>query len=571
VSGDRELDVVVFGATGFAGRLVAGYLAGHAPGGVRVGLAGRSERRLADARAGLGAGASDWPLLVADSADPGSLAALARRARVVVCTVGPYRARGLALVQACAGAGTDYADLTGEVLFIRDSIDRCHDVAAAAGARIVHCCGFDSVPSDLGVLGLHEAARADGAGDLEDTTLVVTALRGGVSGGTLASMMGQQAEVRASAQLRQIVADPYALSPDRAAEPGLGDERDPDWARYDGDLRMWTGPFAMAGINTRVVRRSNALQGWAYGRRFRYREVTGFGAGPAAPLLAGAASTALKAAEAGLAFGPSRAMLARLLPAPGQGPGERTRRTGYFRIQIHTRTSAGARYLGAVEAQGDPGYAATSVMLGETALCLALDRDQLPDRVGVLTPATAMGAALTARLRSAGHTLTTRQTTQLPGSSGRLPHTGGMIRLGTSADLAAASGVYRRASLSNAGDRDNLLAHPEYLVLGPEGLAEGRTHVAEQDGSVVGFATWAETAGTIELEDLFVDPGSMRRGIATALVSCIAEVLRARGAERLEVTANPHAMGFYRAVGFIDCGVAETNFGAAPRLVLVLC
>jgi GNAT superfamily N-acetyltransferase len=145
-----------------------------------------------------------------------------------------------------------------------------------------------------------------------------------------------------------------------------------------------------------------------------------------------------------------------------------------------------------------------------------------------------------------------------------------MVRLGTSADLAAASGVYRRASLSNAGDRGNLLAHPEYLVLGPEGLADGRTHVAEQDGSVVGFATWAETAGTIELEDLFVDPGHMRRGIATALVSCIADVLRARGAERLEVTANPHAMAFYHSAGFIDCGVAETNFGAAPRLVLVL-
>ena len=145
-----------------------------------------------------------------------------------------------------------------------------------------------------------------------------------------------------------------------------------------------------------------------------------------------------------------------------------------------------------------------------------------------------------------------------------------MIRLGTAADLAAASDVYRRASLSNAGDRDNLLAHPEYLILGPERLAEGRTHVAEEDGSVVGFATWAETAGTIELEDLFVDPDYMRRGIATELVNCIAEILRARGAERLEVTANPHAMGFYRAAGFTDCGVAETNFGAAPRLVLAL-
>jgi ribosomal protein S18 acetylase RimI-like enzyme len=145
-----------------------------------------------------------------------------------------------------------------------------------------------------------------------------------------------------------------------------------------------------------------------------------------------------------------------------------------------------------------------------------------------------------------------------------------MIRLGTSADLAAAASVYRRASLSNTGDRDNLLAHPEYLILGPEGLAGGRTHVVEEDGAVVGFATWAETAGIIELEDLFVDPGYMRRGIASALVSRIAEVLRARGAERLEVTANPHALGFYRAVGFIECGTAETDFGAAPRMVLTL-
>ncbi|HTQ89007.1 MAG TPA: saccharopine dehydrogenase NADP-binding domain-containing protein [Streptosporangiaceae bacterium] len=412
MSGDRELDVVVFGATGFVGRLVAGYLAGHAPGGVRVGLAGRSQRRLAEVRAGLGAAASAWPLLVADSADPASLAALARAARVVVSTVGPYRAQGLALVRACAEAGTDYADLTGEVLFIRDSIDHCHDAAARSGARIVHSCGFDSVPSDLGVLLLHLAARADDAGDLRDTTLVVTALRGGISGGTLASLIGQQDEVRASAVRRQVVQDPYALSPDRAAEPGLGDEHDLDRGTYDRDLRMWVGPFAMAGFNTRVVRRSNALQGWAYGRRFRYREVTGFGAGPAAPVLAVMTGAGLKAVQAGLEFGPSRALLGRLLPAPGQGPGEKTRRTGYFRIQVHTRTSAGVRYLAAVEAQGDPGYAATSVMLGEAALCLALDRDQLPGRAGVLTPATAMGAALAGRLRSAGHTLAARQVTQ---------------------------------------------------------------------------------------------------------------------------------------------------------------
>ena len=412
MSGDRELDVVVFGATGFAGRLVAAYLASHAPGGVRIGLAGRSAQRLADIRAQLGAAASAWPLLVADSADPVSVAALARTARVVVTAVGPYRGQGLALVEACAAAGTDYADLCGEVLFIRDSIDHCHDVAAGTGARIVHGCGFDSIPSDLGVLLLHDAARADDTGDLQDTTLVVTALKGGVSGGTLASMLGQQDEVRASAGRRRLVQDPYALSPDRPAEPDLGGERDLDWVRYDGDLRMWVGPFVMAGINTRVVRRSNALQSWAYGRRFRYREVTGFGAGPAAPLLGGAVSAVLKAAEAGLTFGPARALLAQLMPAPGQGPGEKTRRTGLFRIQIHTRTSAGARYLGTMAAQGDPGYAATSVMLGESALCLALDRDHLPDRGGVLTPATAMGTVLADRLRSAGHTLATRRVTE---------------------------------------------------------------------------------------------------------------------------------------------------------------
>jgi len=145
-----------------------------------------------------------------------------------------------------------------------------------------------------------------------------------------------------------------------------------------------------------------------------------------------------------------------------------------------------------------------------------------------------------------------------------------MIRLGTPADLPAAAGVYRRASLSNAGDRDNLLAHPEYLMLGPEGLAEGRTYVAEEDGSVAGFATWADAGGTIELEDLFVDPGWRRRGIATALVSRIVDVLRARGVPCLEVTANPHAQGLYRAAGFIDCGVAETDFGAAPRKRLAI-
>ena len=145
-----------------------------------------------------------------------------------------------------------------------------------------------------------------------------------------------------------------------------------------------------------------------------------------------------------------------------------------------------------------------------------------------------------------------------------------MIRLGTPADLPALRDIFRRASLSNAGDRDNLLANPQYLILRPDGLAEGRTYVAEEDGSIGGFATWSYAGGVTELEDLFVDPSYTRRGIATMLVSHIADVLRAHGVERLEVTASPDALGFYRGAGFVDCGVAETTFGAAPRMVLAL-
>jgi short subunit dehydrogenase-like uncharacterized protein len=222
--------------------------------------------------------------------------------------------------------------------------------------------------------------------------------------------MGQWDEVRASPDSRRVVADPYALSPDRPAEPDLGDQRDLQWARFDTGLGSWVGPFVMAPLNTRVVRRSNALQGWAYGRQFRYREVTGFGAGPLAPVQAAGVAAAVQALTAGLAFRPARALLGTVLPKPGEGPGDKTRRTGYFRMRVHARTTTGARYLASVEAHGDPGYAATSVMLGETALCLALDRDRLPGRAGVLTPATAMGTALAGRLTAAGHTLTARRT-----------------------------------------------------------------------------------------------------------------------------------------------------------------
>lgn len=395
----RELDIVLYGATGFVGKLTAEYLAREAPDGVRIGLAGRSQEKLERVREELGARASDWPLLVADSEDGEALAELAARTTAVATTVGPYRAYGAALVEACAAAGTHYADLTGETLFMRETIQRFDAPAKGSGARIVHTCGFDSIPSDIGVLALHEEA-----GELADTTFVLRRVKGGVSGGTLASLKGTVDDVKSDRSLAKFLGDPYALSPDRDAEPELGKEADLRGAEYSEELGTWFGPFVMAPVNTRVVRRSNALQDWAYGRRFRYREVMAFGSGITGRAKALGVGGGIAALAAGLALPPSRFALDRVLPGPGAGPKEELVREGFFVIEIHARTPAGERWVCRVEAQGDPGYGATRVMLGQSALCLALDGERLPDRAGVLTPATAMGRVLADRLRAAGQT-----------------------------------------------------------------------------------------------------------------------------------------------------------------------
>ena len=400
---DREYDVVLYGATGFVGRLTAGYLAREAPAKARIALAGRSADKLERIRSELGDRAEGWGVVVADAGDPDAVAALARRTTVVATTVGPYAEHGMPLARACAEAGTHYADLTGEVLFMRRTADELHDVAARSGARIVHACGFDSIPSDLGVLVLHDRVGRETADELADTTLAVTGVSGGLSGGTFASMKGMLAAVAADPSLRRIVEDPYSLSPARDKEP---DVVNPGWPKesdfravvHDTGLGMWLAPFVMEAANSRVVRRSNALQDWAYGQRFRYREVMGF-RGPAAAAKAVGLTAGLAAFMGALALPPSRALIDRLLPDPGEGPSEKTRENGFFRIELSTTTSTGARYVCDIEAKGDPGYAATSVMFGESALALALDGDRLPPRAGVLTPATGIGMTLVDRLR----------------------------------------------------------------------------------------------------------------------------------------------------------------------------
>lgn len=437
---DRDFDVVLFGATGFTGQLVAERLAERAPEGTRIALAGRSLAKLGAVRDGLGERAADWPLLLADSATGSTLTSLARSTVALASTVGPYAKYGLPLVEACAEAGTHYVDLTGEVLFMRASIDAYDDTARRTGARIVHACGFDSIPSDLGVLVLHEAA-----GPLAETTLLVKDTRGGFSGGTLASGREQAAVMAADPAAREIVADPYSLSPDREAEPGAGTEIDSDseadagaeadagtesdagteadpgteagaGADVDSDAEAdlssavhhpelgWLAPFVMGPTNTRVVRRSNALGGYPYSRAFRYQEAMSFGEGISARAKATGMTAGMGAVGAALGFGPIRSGMSMVLPKPGEGPSAEDRAAGHFRMEIHGWGLDGEHYVATVAADGDPGYAATSLMLAEAVLLAASGDPDLPDRAGVLTPATGLGMPLVERLRAAGMT-----------------------------------------------------------------------------------------------------------------------------------------------------------------------
>lgn len=390
-----DYDIVLYGATGFVGKLTAEHLAAHAPDGVRIALAGRSPGKLEVVRADLGV---NWPLVIADSSDPASLKALAESTRVVISTVGPYAKYGLPLVEACATAGTDYVDLTGEVLFVRESIDRFHGLAESTGARIVHSCGFDSIPSDLAVFELAKVAAP-----LGDTTLYVR-MKGGVSGGTVASAREQMAQVRSDKAKRAVALDKFALSPDRSAEP-KGEWKDSLKVWHSDEMHSWAAPFIMSTFNTRIVRRSNALLGHAYGEGFRYRETLTTGDGWQGRLRAEAIAKGMAIGMAALSVNSLGPLVDKVVPSPGEGPSEEDRASGRFSVEAR---SGGCRSLFA--AKGDPGYAATCVMLGESALALATQRDDLPLpeglHGGVLTPATALGGVLSERLRAQGFTIT---------------------------------------------------------------------------------------------------------------------------------------------------------------------
>ncbi len=393
---DRDFDVVVWGATGFTGALVVEYLLAQygAGGDLRWAIAGRSESKLADLKAMLGD--DSIPVIVADSFDEEKLNAMCASTKVVLTTVGPYAKYGSPLVAACVANGTHYCDLAGEAQWIRKMVDAHHDGATASGARIVHCCGFDSIPMDLGVLFLQNEAMQRHGKYCKSIKMLVKATSGGPSGGTIASGLNIMDEARKDRSVARVMADPYALNPPGEREgPDGREQRD---VQFDEVAGAWTAPFVMAGINTKVVRRSNALQGYPYGKDFRYDEAVMTGKGASGRLKGATMMLGLGGFYffAGMSF--TRKLLYKfVLPEPGEGPNKEQRENGFFNLRQFGVLDDGTVMRTKITGDRDPGYGSTSKMLAETAVCLA--KDELSTGGGVLTPAAAMGTALLKRMR----------------------------------------------------------------------------------------------------------------------------------------------------------------------------
>ncbi|MBS61473.1 saccharopine dehydrogenase NADP-binding domain-containing protein [Salinisphaera sp.] len=387
-------DIVVFGATSFVGQLTCRYLAERYgdDGEVRWAMAGRSKAKLGQVRSEIGN--PEVAMIVADANDADSLAAMCAQTRVVISTVGPYALYGETLVATCADSGTDYCDLTGEVHWIAAMLDKYEQRAQASGARIVNCCGFDSLPSDLGVHFLQRHARERFGAPCTRVKLRVKAMRGTFSGGTVASLVNFAKEVRANPALRKQLANPYSICPE-GYRPEVR-QPNPKGASFDPDADSWIAPFIMASCNTRVVQRSNALSGQAYGAEFKYDEAMMTGRGTKGRLNAYGLAAGLGGFLVGVAIKPTRALLQRfVLPEPGEGPSPSAQEKGFYDMRLFGTTAAGEKLKAKVVGDRDPGYGSTSKMLSEAAICLS-QRGETEG--GFWTPATLLGDALIDRL-----------------------------------------------------------------------------------------------------------------------------------------------------------------------------
>ena len=407
----RTYDIVVWGATGVAGGFVAEHLTDrYGADDLSLALGGRNEERLRALASELALATDGWdeiPVVVGDATDPESLREVARSTRVVCTTVGPYTEYGTALVEACIDAGTDYCDLTGEVTWVREMIDRYHDAAESAGVRVVHSCGFDSVPADLGTLLVQSFATAEFGASCDLVRVYLDGGKGAVSGGTLASGLETFDAAASDPVARETLRNPYSLAPagERdGVDPGV--QRTP---KRDALRDAWTAPSPMASVNERVIRRSNALLGYPWGREFRCTEVLPTGSGVGGAAVAGAVTAGLGVGAGAMALAPVRSALRRfVVPALSDGPTTNQVEDGYFTVRVLGRgTASDGPFVVECEfaADRDPGYGATAQLLGESAMCLLLGEVDSPVDGGVLTPASGIGDPLADRLRDVGLTI----------------------------------------------------------------------------------------------------------------------------------------------------------------------
>ena len=397
----RDYAVVLYGATSFVGQITAHYLAeflstNKDKGGNTVtwAIAGRDEEKLNELQSKL---ASKVDIIIANSDDAASLDTMTEQTQVIISTVGPYLKYGEPLIKSCVSNGTDYVDLTGEAIFIKDMMDKYQEAAKQSGARIVNSCGFDSIPSDLGVYFTQKQAEAKFDSACDVIHMRVKAAKGGLSGGTIASMATIFEEVGQDKSRRKQVANPYLLNDDKNA-PNVR-QSNVSKPEYDSEHKRWLAPFVMASINTRIVHRSNQLLGYEYGRDFRYDEAMWMKDGIKGKLTSYALSAGLLGFATAMMITPSRELLSKhVLPKSGTGPSEEEQENGYFDIRLFGKTANQETITTKVTGDKDPGYGSTSRMLSQAALCLAQDISKETVGGGFWTPASAMGDKLLARL-----------------------------------------------------------------------------------------------------------------------------------------------------------------------------
>ena len=397
----QKYGIVLYGATSFVGQLVAAYLQkflteGSADNEVSWAIAGRNQQKLEQVKEQVGN--TELPIIIADSDDADSLNKMAAQAQVIISTVGPYLKYGEPLIKACAENGTDYVDLTGEALFIKNMLDKYQQTAKDSGARIVNSCGFDSLPSDLGVLFTQNCAQKEHGEYCETINMRVKAAKGGLSGGTVSSMATIFEELGKDKSLRKQLANPYLLNDDDN-RPNVRQEN-VNLPQWDAENERWVAPFIMASINTRIVHRSNQLRDYQYGRDFKYDEAMWLPAGLKGRLMSYGMTAGIAGFAASMMFKPSRDLLnEHVLPKSGDGPSKSEQENGYFDIRFFGHTNNNQEVLTKVTGDKDPGYGSTCQMLAQSALCLLQDISKQEVEGGFWTPAAAMGEALIERLQ----------------------------------------------------------------------------------------------------------------------------------------------------------------------------